>query len=114
MLTAMQHFIFVDLTSWLAILGGLGLWLGFIFMGITARRFEQAFGQSTHWLYLMVAPAGAVAYLCMQSIASMRHENMGPIEQWTGYTMLIWSALLCAWGVYRFGKMLAALAKPGE
>jgi len=44
----------------------------------------------------------------------MRHENMGPIEQWTGYTMLIWSALLCAWGVYRFGKMLAALAKPGE
>lgn len=110
-LTANQYFVFVNLTSFVAILGGLALWSGFVLMGLVSRRFEQAYGIITHWLFQMIAPAGVCIYLAMQSVASLRHQNMGPIELWTGYTLLIWSAILCMWGAYRFFKLLRQLER---
>jgi hypothetical protein len=110
-LTDAQHLLFVEITSLVALLGGLALWAGFALMGLVARRFEQAFGQPTPWLFLMVAPMGLFLYLLMQSLASLQHENMNSIEQWIGYTLLIWSALLCGWGSLRFRKILAELAR---
>jgi len=108
-LTDNQHLIFVTLTSYAAIAGGLLLWLGFILLGLISRRFEQAYGVITHWQFHLVAPAGIFIYLSMQAVASLRHQNMGPIEQWTGYTLLTWSARLCLWGVFRFRKVLTEL-----
>jgi len=110
-LTTTQHFIFVNFTSFVAILGGLALWAGFILMGLISRRFEQTYGIVTHWLFQIVAPAGVFTYLVMQSIASLRHQNMGPIELWTGYTLLFWSAILCFWGAYQFYKLLQQLER---
>lgn len=108
-LTETQHLIFVTLTSACAVLGGLLVWAGFVFMGLISQRFEKAYGVSTHWQFQVVAPVGLVGYLVMQSVASLRHENMGPIEQWIGYTLLAWSAGLCLWGVWRFRKVLKGL-----
>ncbi|MCD4812663.1 hypothetical protein K8S19_03100 [bacterium] len=108
-LTASQHFLFVNVTSFVAIIGGLTLWAGFVGMGLVSRRFEQAYGVVTHWLFQMIAPAGVFIYLLMQSIASLRHKNMGAIELWTGYTLLVWSAVLCIWGAYRFFKIIRQL-----
>ncbi len=110
-LTTTQYFIFVNLTSFIAILGGLTLWAGFILLGIIARRFEQAYGLATHWLFQMIAPAGVCAYLVMQAVASLRRENMGPLELWTGYTLLAWSAGMCLWGAYRFHKILRQIER---
>ncbi|MCK5241033.1 hypothetical protein KAR34_01155 [bacterium] len=110
-LTATQYFIFVNLTSVIAIVGGLVLWGGFIYMGLVSRRFEQAYGIVTHWIFQMLAPVGICVYLTMQSVASLRHQNMGPIELWTGYTLLIWSAILSLWGAYRFYRLFRQLAQ---
>ncbi len=108
-LTETQHLVFVTLTSGIAVLGGLLVWIGFAVLGQISRRFERAYGQTTHWQFHWVAPAGLFGYLVMQSVASLRHENMGPIEQWIGYTLLAWSAGLCLWGVWRFRKVLKGL-----
>jgi hypothetical protein len=110
-LTATQYFVFVNFTSFIAILGGLILWAGFILMGLVSRRFELAYGIVTHWLFQMIAPAGVCIYLAMQSIASIRHQNMGPIELWTGYTLMIWSSILCLWGAYRFYRLFCQLER---
>jgi high-affinity Fe2+/Pb2+ permease len=63
----------------------------------------------THWQFHAAAPAGLLAYLVMQALASLRHQNLSPIEQWIGYTLLAWSAGLCLWGVWRFRKVLHSL-----
>jgi len=110
-LTPFQHFFFVTLTSIIAILGGLALWAGFVVMGLVARRFEQAYDVVTHWQFQIVAPAGVFIYLFMQSLASLRHQNMGPVELWMGYTLMIWSSIFCLWGAFRFFKILNYLAK---
>jgi hypothetical protein len=108
-LTAGEHLLFVTLTSTIAVVGGVLMWIGFACLGLIMRRYERVFGRTTHWQFLTIAPAGLVAYLVMQSIASVLHQNMGPIEQWTGYTLLTWSALLCVWGILRFRQVLAKL-----
>jgi hypothetical protein len=105
-LTGNQHLVFVTLTSWLAIAAGLVLWGGFFFLGLISRRFEKAFGKITHWQFLLLAPVGAVGYLALQALASLQHQNLGPVEQWIGYTLLIWSAGLCLWGVLRFRQLV--------
>lgn len=109
-LTGNQHFIFVTLTGWLAITGGLLLWGGFILAGLMSRRLEKAYGKVTHWQFLIAAPVGAVGYLSMQSWASWQHQNLGPVEQWIGYTLLIWSAALCLWGVWRFRHLVRIMS----
>ncbi len=110
-LTAGQHWIFVTFTSWVAILGGLLLWAGFFYLGRISQRFEKAYGRITHWQFLLWAPTGIVGYLVMQSVASLQHQNMGPIEQWIGYLMLVWSAALCLWGVWRFRQLINAVSQ---
>ena len=110
-LTGGQHLVFVTLTSWLAIVGGLVLWGGFFFLGLISRRFEKAYGKITHWQFLLLSPAGAVGYLAMQSAASLQHQNLGPAEQWIGYTLLIWSAGLCLWGVLRFQQLVRKISR---
>jgi hypothetical protein len=105
-LTSVQHLVYVNLTSAAAIAGGLLLWVGFVFIGLIARRYEQAYGLVTHWQFQIIAPVGLVAYLIMQAVASWQHHNLSPIEQWIGYTLLAWSAALCLWGVLRFRKVL--------
>ena len=110
-LTGNQHLIFVTLTSWLAILGGLIMWVGFIFLGLVSRRFEKAFGKISHWQFLVLAPAGAVGYLAMQSVASLQHQNLGPVEQWIGYTLLIWSAGMCLWGVLQLRQLVLKMSR---
>jgi len=108
-LTDTQHLWFVTITSGLAVGGGLLLWAGFITLGLISRRFEKAYSVTTHWQFHLVGPAGLVCYLVMQSVASLQHVNMGPVEQWIGYTLLVWSAGLSLWGVRRFRKVLKNL-----
>ena len=110
-LTPLQHVVFVDLTSALAVLGGLLLWTGFVLIGLIARRLEQAYGHATHWQYFIVAPSGAVIYLIMQAVASLRHQNMNAVEQWIGYALLVWSAGLLAWGLAGFRRTLERIAR---
>lgn len=113
-LSASQYLIFVNLTSFMTILGGVVLWLGFIIMGLVSRRYEQVLGKATHWQSQMVAPAGMFIYLLMQAIASLRHHNMGSLELWTGYTLLAWSAGLAFWACFQFYKMLTKLEQENE
>ncbi|MBN1595508.1 hypothetical protein JW933_06245 [candidate division FCPU426 bacterium] len=108
-LSTTQYFIFVNATSFVAILGGLVLWAGFFLMGLISRRYEQVYGIDTHWLLQMIAPAGVCLYLSIQSIASLRHQNMGAVELWTGYTLMMWSAVLCLWGANRFFRLFKQL-----
>lgn len=108
-LTDAQHWIFVTLTSYAAVLGGLLLWIGFIFIGLISRRFEQAYGKTTYWQFHMAAPAGLFVYLVMQSVASLKHHNLSPVEQWIGYALLAWSAGQCLWGVFRFRRVLSEI-----
>ncbi|MEW6516381.1 MAG: hypothetical protein AB1439_05680 [candidate division FCPU426 bacterium] len=106
-----EHFWFVTVTSYTAILAGAVLWIGFGLMGFVARRFEQAYQLVTHWPFYFIAPAGVFAYLLLQAMASLQHENMGPVEQWIGYALLVWSAGLCWWGCYRFWRVLTYLSR---
>ncbi len=101
-LTAGQYLLFVNLTSFMAVFGGLTLWAGFVLMGLIARRYEQTFGVATYWLMQMIAPLGLVVYLIMQTVATLRHQNMGVLELWIGYTFLTWSAGLCLWAGIHF------------
>jgi hypothetical protein len=105
-LSPSQHLLFVTLSSWLAMAGGFLIWIGFVFFSLIARRFEKAFGKVTHWQFSLIAPVGATLYLIFQAVASLEHNNLGPIEQWVGYTFLVWAAGLSLWGVVRLWNLV--------
>jgi hypothetical protein len=112
-LSSSENFLFITLAAWLAAAGGVLIWVGFAAMAMLSRRYERVFGKPTHWLFLWVAPAGLCAYLVMQTVAALHHENIGPLEQWIGYALLCGSAVLCFWGIWGFRRILTQLAKEG-
>lgn len=110
-LTSGQHFWFVVFTSYIAIAGGLLLWMGFIIWSLIIRKFEKAYAVKTYWQIYLLAPAGLVIYLYMQALASLRNRNLDVPEQLAGFALLSVSALLCMWAVWRFRTILNLLVE---
>ena len=110
-LTPVQYIIFIKLTSYLSILGGVIIWLGFILMAMVARRIERVYLVITYWQFQLIAPAGIFIYLLLQAVFGLLHKSLGILGSWASYILLVWSALLCAWGVLRFYKAIKLLVK---
>lgn len=62
LLTAGELFVYVTLTNYVAVLGGVLLWVSFFVLGLIARRLERAFETPTRWRLLLWAPSGILLY----------------------------------------------------
>jgi subtilisin family serine protease len=62
LLTTTDYLFYVVLTNYMAVLGGVLLWVSFFFLGLIARRLERAFETPTGWRLLLWAPSGILLY----------------------------------------------------
>ena len=84
-----------DLSNYLAVLGGLALWIGFLALGLVAKRYEGVFGRPTGWLFLTIAPSGVLVYALLVVVKISRG---GVAEELIAYLALALSGLLCLAG----------------
>lgn len=91
----------------LTITGGLLLWLGFLLLGVVARRYEQVFQQSTSWQGLMTAPIGIPFYV----LVSVWHLSPSQALEVISQIVLLLSGA-CTWiFVMRFHRLVQRVTK---
>ena len=100
-----------NLSDYLALLGGLTFWLGFLALGLVAKRYETVFRKSTAWLFLALAPSGVLLYALLVVV---RISETGMVEKLVAYFALALSGLLCLAGAARFHGVLTMLVKGGK
>lgn len=111
LLTPEQRWIFINLTSLLALLGGLTFWAAWLLLALIARRLENAFHRSTYWQIDLAAPFGLVGYIFFQASSAVKHQNLGSLELWSSYILLTFSALACSLGAFRFWRVLQLISR---
>lgn len=62
LLSTGDYLLYVVLTNYMAVLGGVLLWAALFFLGLIARRLERAFETPTGWRLLLWAPSGILLY----------------------------------------------------
>ena len=62
LLSTSEFLAYVVLTNYVAVLGGVLLWVAFFLLGLIARRLERAFETPTGWRLLVWAPSGILLY----------------------------------------------------
>ena len=62
LLSTTDYLLYVVLTIYMAVLGGVLLWVSLFFLGLIARRLERAFETPTGWRLLLWAPSGILLY----------------------------------------------------
>lgn len=105
---------YVTLTNYMAIFGGIGLWAAFFLLGMIARRLERAFEIPTHWQLLCWAPSGILLY----TIYTLAQAGTGSaalgafhVETYVAYGALLVSGLGCTWGCLATLRLLARIAR---
>jgi hypothetical protein len=108
-LTAMQEFFFVNVTSFIAILGGLLLWIGLGLEALIMRRFARAYSQPSRWQWMFFSPAGLAGYLVLQAAASLAHQQLDGLGLWLSYGLLGLSAVVSLWCQVDFLRLISRL-----
>jgi hypothetical protein len=62
LLSTSEYLLYVVLTNYVAVLGGVLLWVSLFLLGLIARRLERAFETPTGWRLLLWAPSGILLY----------------------------------------------------
>jgi len=93
-LTALEQFIYVDLTNVLSVLGGLFLWFVFITFALVSKRYSNLFGAKTKWHFLFLAPSGLLIYALIQAYAYGLRGSMTPTENLISYSLLTISGIM--------------------
>ncbi|NIA22552.1 MAG: hypothetical protein GWP03_00020 [Proteobacteria bacterium] len=97
-----------NISSLLAILGTLVLWITFIIMGFIARKYETVLHKETDWQFMVIAPSGLLFYALVSAYAFIFTGSikMNSIETWVAYSFFGISAVLTLLGVYKFYKVV--------
>lgn len=114
LLTTGEVLLYVTLTNYMAILGGIGLWAAFFLLGLIARRLEHAFDTATHWQLLCWAPSGILVYtIYTLAQAGSESANIPALryETYVAYAALLVSGIGCMWGCLATLRLLARIAR---
>jgi len=94
------------------VLGGILFWAGFLIFGFIAKRYNVVFNKPTFHGLLMTAPSGILLYSVLLIIkATLKNSQASDVIQITAYILLIISAGLCLFGIYKFNSLLTNLMK---
>ena len=94
------------------VLGGILFWVGFLIFGFIARRYNVVFNKPTFHGLLMTAPSGILLYSILLIIkTTLKSTQASDVIQITAYILLIISAVLCLFGIYKFNSLLTKLMK---
>ncbi|MEK7765499.1 MAG: hypothetical protein AAB368_04605 [bacterium] len=115
LLSAREFLAYVTLTNYVAVLGGVFLWVAFFVLGLIARRLERAFETPTHWRMLLWAPSGILLYTVSTLVQAGASAGTTPAgaELVVAYGLLALSGAGCLLGCWTTYALLAALARPG-
>jgi len=119
LLSPSELLVYVTLTNYVAVLGGVFLWTAFFVLGLVARRLERAFETPTHWRLLLWAPSGILLYTVSTLVQAGGSAGTTPAgaELVTAYALLALSGagcLLGCWSTYALLTDLAGPSAPGE
>ncbi len=113
LLSTSEYLLYITLTNYIAVLGGVTLWSALFLLGLTARRLERAFAVKTQWRLLLFAPSGILLY----TVYTLVSASGGPgteagslIERRIAYGALFASAILSLWGCASTWLLLLRLA----
>lgn len=108
-ITALEQFIYVDLTNVLSVLGGLFFWFVFITFALVSKRYSNLFGAKTRWHFLFLAPSGLLIYTLIQAYAYGLRGSMTPMENLISYSLLTVSGILTIVAAGKFLKLTEKL-----
>ncbi len=95
-LNSQEEFIYIRLANYILVFSVFLLWIGFILVGIIARRFEKVLKVPTRWVFLMIAPTGLFVYgiLAFYSIVMQEKVKMPLDISFIAYIFFSLAALL--------------------
>lgn len=90
--------------NYLFIVGGILLWIGFLYLGIIAKRYQIVLGESTNWQFMVIAPTGILLFTILEFYAIVIQGliRMPPTIALIAYLLLLVSGVLSFLGCYRF------------
>lgn len=114
LLTTGEFLLYITLTNYMTVLGGVLLWVSLFLLGLIARRLERAFEVATHWRFLLWSPSGILLY----TVYTLVHAGPGPggeaegsLERTIAYGALAGSAVFCLFGCGATFALLARLSR---
>jgi len=113
-LTALEQFIYVDLTNVLSVLGGLFLWFVFITFALVSKRYSSLFGAKTKWYFLLLAPTGLLIYTLVQAYGYGLRGSITEMEQLFSYSLLTISGILTIAAAEEFLDLTEKLRGGGQ
>lgn len=113
LLSTGDYLVYIVLTNYMAVLGGVLLWVSLFLLGLIARRLERAFETPTRWRLLLWGPSGILLY----TVYTLAQAGTGgaavaelKLERAIAYGALIASAVLSLWGCAMTWALLVRLA----
>ncbi|HID31869.1 MAG TPA: hypothetical protein EYP24_00640 [bacterium (Candidatus Stahlbacteria)] len=103
-LTPAEYQGLVVFPNYLFIIGGVLLWIGFLFLGIIAKRYEIVLGEKTNWQFMIGAPTGILIFTILEFYAVVINGliRMPATIALLAYLLLLISGILSFLGCYRF------------
>ncbi len=113
LLSTTEYLIYVTLTNYGAVLGGVSLWAALFLLGLIAQRLEKAFGITTGWKALLWAPSGILLYtvytLVQAGPGTGGPEGHDDLEKNIAYGLLLLSSVLSLRGCFVVYRLLRRL-----
>lgn len=113
LLSTSEFLVYVVLTNYTAVLGGVLLWVALFLLGLIARRLERAFETPTGWRLLVWAPSGILLYT-VYTLAQAGSAGVAipalRLERQIAYGALFASAVCCLYGCAATWLLLLRLA----
>ena len=114
LLSTTEFLIYVTLTNYGAVLGGVSLWAALFLLGLIAQRLERAFGVPTGWKVLLWAPSGILLYT-VYTLVQAGPDADTPVghydlEKSIAYGLLLVSSILSLRSCFIIYRLLRKLA----
>ncbi len=113
LLSTNEYLLYITLTNYVAVLGGVALWAAFFMLGLIARQLERSFETPTGWQLLQWGPSGILLY----TVYTLVQAGPGQggvvefiLERQIAYVLLFLSGISCAVGCYLVYRTLARLS----
>lgn len=113
LLSTTEYLLYVTLTNYGAVLGGVSLWAALFLLGLIAQRLEKAFDIPTGWKALLWAPSGILLYT-VYTLVQAGPGSSGPgghenLEKNIAYGLLLVSSLFSLRGCFVVYNLLRKL-----
>jgi hypothetical protein len=113
-LTTGEYLMYVVFTNYVAVAGGVLLWVSLFLLGLIAHRLERAFEIPTRWKLLLWAPSGILLYTVYTLVQSGAAGVAIPslkLERAIAYGALLVSSVLSLLGCAATWSLLLRLSR---